>query len=205
MFFLFVLAVRHHWIDLGLERGVAQESQQQQVAQAGTLTQVHDSTVPQLQELTRQISSLALTVAALQGNMNALGQQRQRDTQTVAGMTPEQVQTAINQALGKPQGSTDFNLDDRRRALDCFQQLPSCNQQVQTGQAIIQGLREAEDKQQQRYQMLAIYQGQWQQAYVTLWNDKSLPRRRPYCLWLCKTKPVMKSPPPGELLTAKPN
>lgn len=194
-----------HQRSIGKETGVAQESQVAQQAQQGAQKSDHDTTVPQIQIFNQQIAMLAQMTANLQVEVQGLKAQRYQAQQQVAGMTAAQVQEAINQALARPTGSTaPYTVDDQRRIADCFAQRTLCDQQASKQDEIIRGLRDEQNKQNGRFLLLTGYASRWEVAYTNLWNDKSQPKRKAYCLWLCKKKPAIKAPDPQELLATKP-
>lgn len=180
---------------------IGQQNQAQENANQGAnqVKQERAVTVTELTQLTQQVVILQQQVDTTQKMILNTLQARQDAHREVAGLSEAQVLTLINQALGKPSTATDFTADDRRRIADCFTQLPLCNKENEQYQTQIKTLEAKEVLSDKKFDVLSGYALNLEQHYTELWNEKSLPKRKWYCAWLCRRKPHIDQPNPADL------
>ena len=196
---------QHRQRQIGRQEGAAVESQANATVQAQNVQSNRTVTVEDLATISMKMTVLEKQLEAQNNLILIVAQQRQQKASEVQGMSPAEVDARINQVLGKPQGSTTFTEDDRRRFLGCLEDLPLCNQQVKEQAVKIDTQKDEIVLAKQKFDRLAIYTTSLEQTYTALWNDKAQAKRSGKCLWLWKcSRPQLKVPDP-KLLLQRPN
>lgn len=195
--------VRRHYIEEGKKQGQQQQAQQNNQDVQGQHAAAQEDTKKQLEAIQIVVTQIVAQQALQQQLIVTLAAQRQQVAQQVAGMTQSQVEDEIDKALGRIPGAKDTP-EDRRKFASCLDQLPLCEKQVAADTDLINSTQKLADQRKGQYDTLATYTVSLEGWYAQVWNNSVEPKRKPWCLWLCKRSEHIKAPDPGTFKIPEP-